>query len=295
MKVVIISPVRDEAEFIGTTIQSMINQTLLPTEWIIVNDGSKDDTENIIKEFMNKARFIRYIYAPDRGYRKPGQGVVETFYVGFKKMVTTDYDVIAKLDGDLQLPPYTLERICNEFIANPKLGITGATRYERLKEKGDFKRVLVPKGFVGGPNKFYKRQCFEDIGGLIPRAGWDGVDVIKANMKGWETREIQDLKIIHLRSTGTSTGEGLKRASEKDGDISYYMGGYLWYFALHALGRSLWMRNPWLGYYMLKGYLKSKRNNSVRESDEFRKFLKKKQLENMVDWARQALRYFIKN
>lgn len=75
MKVVIVTPVRDEAQFITTTIQSMLGQTLLPIEWIIVNDGSKDETESIIKEFMTKASFIRYVCLPGRGYRRPGQGV----------------------------------------------------------------------------------------------------------------------------------------------------------------------------------------------------------------------------
>ena len=269
----------------------MTEQALFPDEWIIVNDGSTDKTGTIIQKVLKKYKFIKYLQLPDRGYRKPGKGVVEAFNEGLKKISIKDYDILAKFDGDLKFPPDTLESIRNAFLKNPKLGITGGTRYERLNNTGPFKKAYVPYGFICGDHKFYRKQCFEHINGLIPRAGWDGIDTIKANMKGWETWEIEDLKIFHLRQDGTAKGEGLKKAFEKDGDINYYMGGYLWYFFLRVILRSIQRRNQKIGYYMINGYLKSKRNNIVRESDDFRKFLKKVQLKNMIYWIKLALNF----
>jgi biofilm PGA synthesis N-glycosyltransferase PgaC len=284
MKFVIITPTRNEDKYIHHTLESMIAQSLLPIKWIIVDDGSNDNTSKIIKSFMRKAPFIKYVYNPDRGYRKPGAGVVEAFYTGYKKIGEEDYDVVAKFDADLQFPPHTLKNIANAFEENPNLGITGAIRYERSGSNGQFRKVLVPAGFVGGPTKFYRKQCFNDIDGLIPRAGWDGVDTIKANMHGWETGELRELKILHLKPTGTSLGEGLKRACEKYGDVSYYMGGYFWYFILRMIGRSVHSRNPKVGYFMLVGYFTSLFNHEKRESSEFRKFLKKIQRKNILYW-----------
>lgn len=289
MKIIIITPVRNEEQYIKITIECMLVQTILPIKWIIVNDGSTDETEKIVREFMKEASFIECVSLPDRGYRKPGQGVIEAFYEGLKKIIATDYDIISKFDADLKFPPDTLEKICNAFRDDPKLGITGGTRYEQINNNGVFKKVLVPKEFVGGPNKFYRKKCFEDIGGLILRAGWDGVDTIKANMKGWRTGEIESLKFIHLKPTGTAKGEGLSRACEKYGDVSYYMGGYVWYFILRVIGRSVRAGNPKVGYYMVMGYVKAKRNNVIRESHEFRRFLKRNQIKNMVYWFKQAL------
>lgn len=289
MKFVIITPVRNEDQYISTTMKSMITQTLLPLEWIIVNDGSTDNTENIINDLMKGKSFIKYIGLKDRGWRKPGKGVIESFYEGFTKIETKNYDILAKFDGDLEFPPYTLEKISTAFSKDPKLGITGGTRYERKRKDQFLHKVLVPKGFVGGPFKFYRRECFEDINGLIRRAGWDGVDIIKANMMGWRTGELESLKIIHLKPTGTAEGEGLMKANEKDGDINYYMGGYVWYFLLRVLGRSLEGRSAKIGYYMIRGYLKSWYINEKRESMEFRRHLKRIQIKNIVFWSRLAI------
>lgn len=286
MKLIIITPTRNEEDFIQATLKCMLAQTILPTRWIIVNDGSTDGTDKIVRACLKHAPFIEYISLADRGYRKPGQGVVEAFCEGYERITGDDYDVIAKFDADLEFPPDTLERISNAFRNDPELGITGGTRYERVSGKGDFKKVLVPKGFVGGPTKFYRKKCFEDINGLIQRAGWDGVDTIRANMKGWRTGELESLKIIHLKPTGTAKGEGLKKACEKYGDVSYFMGGYLWYFLLRVIGRSLQRRSLRVGFYMIKGYLRSHINSLERESQEFSKFLKKIQKQNMIYWIK---------
>jgi glycosyltransferase involved in cell wall biosynthesis len=291
MRIVIITPTRNEEEYIKDTLECMIAQTVLPVKWIIVNDGSTDRTEKTIKEFEKDAPFIEYILLPDRGYRKPGQGVVEAFYEAYKTIENENYDIIAKFDADLKFPPDTLETICNAFKNDTKLGVTGGTRYEKIIENGDYEKVLVPRGFVGGPTKFYRKKCFEDINGLIRRAGWDGADTIKANMNGWKTGEIESLKVIHLKPTGTAKGEGLRRACEKYGDVSYYMGGYLWYFFLRVIGRSLEGRNLKVGYYMIKGYLRLKIKNETRESTEFRRYLKKVQVQNMIYWIRLLFGY----
>ncbi len=288
MRIILITPVRNEEEFILTTLKCMLAQTVLPTKWIIVNDGSTDNTEKIIKGFVNNASFIENVTLSDRGYRIPGQGVIEAFYEGFNKIGDEVYDVLAKFDGDLEFHPDTLEKISDAFRNDQKLGITGGTRYERRNSSMPFKKMLVPKGFVGGPFKFYRKKCFEDINGLIKRAGWDGVDTIKANMKGWNTGEIESLKIIHLRPTGTAKGEGLKRACEKYGNVSYYMGGYVWYFILRVMGRSIQSHNPKVGYYMVKGYLEAIFKDKDRESHEFRRYLKRKQIGNIIYWFKQV-------
>lgn len=282
MKIIIITPVRDEEDYIKVTIESVLRQTLLPYRWVIVDDGSTDNTGAIIQTFAYKMPFMQYVRINDRGYRMPGQGVVEAFYAGFKTIEGLDYDIIAKMDGDLQFERETFEIIANRFLDEPKLGITGVVRYERMTPQDPLKRIVVGKGHVTGAFKFYRKRCFEDIGGLVPRAGWDGIDVVKARMKGWETGEIESLKLFHLRPTGTAKGEGLKKAYEKYGDISYYMGGYFWYFALRVMARSLKRRNPRIGFHMINGYLTSKRNSAGRESRSFRSAFKKLQRERMV-------------
>ncbi len=286
MRIIIITPVRNEEKYIRATISSIVKQTLIPSMWIIVNDGSKDNTEKIISRFARKYEFIKSISLPDRGYRLPGQGVVEAFYQGYNRIKNVEYDVLAKLDGDLEFPSDTLQTIALAFESDSRLGITGATRYEKSRYSKSYKKVLVPNGFVGGPAKFYRKECFEQIGGLICRAGWDGVDTITANMKGWKTSEIESIKLLHLRPTGASKGEGLRRSCEKYGNVSYYMGGYLWYFILRLIFRSILGRNILIGYYMLKAYVEAKMNGAPRETLAFRSFLKKRQIRNLYHWIK---------
>ena len=284
MKFLIITPVRNEERFIPFTIDSMLAQTLPPYRWILVDDGSTDNTGNIIRAHMKKGRFIEYLPVENRGFRNPGKGVIDTFYYGYNSIDSHDYDVIAKFDADLQFSPDMLQKIADAFAKYERLGVTGGTRYERRENGKAFRKVLVPHGFVGGPYKFYRKECFKDIGGLIHRAGWDGVDTVKANMLGWQTYELPHVRIIHLKPTGTAKGEGLKKACEKYGDVSYYMGGYFWYFMLRVVGRSIHGRNPKIGLYLLRGYFRSFSQRLPRESRRFRRYLKRDQISRLAHW-----------
>ncbi len=286
MRVAIITPVRNEKEHIGTTIRCMADQTLLPALWVIVDDGSTDGTTEIIEERAAGHSFIKHVIVPDRGFRKPAVGVIESFYEGMKEVEKIDYDVVSKFDGDLEFPPDTIEQICRAFRENPELGITGGSRFERISPSAPLKELIVPDDYVCGIDKFYRRECFEEIGGLICRAGWDGVDTIKANMKGWKTGQLKTLKVVHLKATGTAKGEGLKKAGLKYGDISYYMGGYFWHFVLHTMKLIIFNRKPILGYYMLKGYFGALLRGEKKESADFRRALKKRQRKNVATWLK---------
>jgi poly-beta-1,6-N-acetyl-D-glucosamine synthase len=284
MKLIIITPVRNEEKYIDSCIQCMLRQTYLPKKWIIVNDGSDDDTEKIVLEYADKHDFMKYIKIPDRGYRYPGRGVVDAFYVGYETLDKEEFDIIAKFDGDLSFPEHMMEKIVDAFKKDPVLGITGGVRYDAVREN-EFKKVIVPKYYVGGPTKFYRKECFVSIRGLIKRAGWDGADVIRAQKEKWKTGEIPDLFIYHLRPTGTSRGEGLAKASLKYGDVSYYLGGYPWYFVLRVLGRSFDNKSPKMLYYMIKGYLSSKYNKLPREEDVYRDYFKLIQMDNVKGYV----------
>jgi len=281
MKIAVITSVRNEAGYIKTAIRCMLAQTVPPARWVIVDDGSSDGTGAIIGEKLAGVPFVRYVVLPDRGYRKPAVGVVESFYRGREEIADLDYDVIAKLDGDLEFPSDMIAKISEAFREDPRLGITGGCQYEGGEEKESRRRIRHPRGFVSGIAKFYRRECFEEIGGIILRAGWDGVDTVRAGMKGWRTGQLEDLKIYHLRTTGTARGEGIKKAGLKYGDVSFYMGGYFWYFLLHVMRLMILYRSLAVGFWTMAGFFKSLASREPRETKEFRRYLKRRQLQNL--------------
>jgi glycosyltransferase involved in cell wall biosynthesis len=251
MRYVVITPVRNEAEFIERTIQSMIAQSAKPTEWIIVNDGSTDKTAEIVAKYTAEQPWIRLVNRADRGIRQRGKGVIEAFYDGFNRLASHDYDIIVKLDGDLSFDPTYFEALLGEFASNPQLGIAGGGVYERLK--GENWVLDASRDHVRGPTKLYRRTCFEAIGGLVASLGWDGVDEWKALMLGWEVRSFLKLKVFHYRYTGAATG-GLKNRVEL-GYGAHYMGYHP--FFIIARGIRHMFRRPYLigGMTMITAYL----------------------------------------
>ncbi len=236
-KYAIVSPVRDEEEYIEQTLRSVIQQSVRPTEWIIVDDGSKDRTAEIIDEYAKKYPWIKALHRNDRGQRVPGTGVMEAFYSGYDKLASKDWEFIVKLDGDVGLGPDYFEQCFERFDQDPKLGMCGGVMY-RI-DNGEEKLESHPLVHVRGPIKLYKRQCWDAIGGLIKAPGWDTVDEIQANRLGWHTRSFQDLKVIHYRPTGAA--QGVWKDSVKNGRADY-ISGYHPLFMIAKCARRLFAK-----------------------------------------------------
>jgi biofilm PGA synthesis N-glycosyltransferase PgaC len=227
---VVISPVRDESEFISLTIESMIKQTIKPVAWIIVNDGSKDKTEAIVRQYLQNYPWIKLVNRQDRGIRQRGKGVVEAFYAGFNTLAE-DYEFIVKLDGDLSFEPDFFETLLMKFASDPRLGIAGGGVYERPDGKSWV--LFAYEDEVRGPNKMYRRSCFEAIRGLVPAMGWDGIDEWKALSAGWKVQSFFEIKVFHYRLTGAATG--FLKSYVEQGHATYFMG----YQPLYLIARGI--------------------------------------------------------
>lgn len=196
----IISPVRNEEEYVEKTIHSVINQTVKPQEWIIVNDGSTDRTPEIIKKYVKKYDWIRLLNLEDRGFYYPGTGIVNVVKNGYNSISKNDWEYIVKLDCDISVEEDYFENIFKEFEKNSNLGIASGAIYlfngkKTKKEKSQFDHPW-------GASKIYCRKCFGQINAWEPMPGWDLADNLAAQMKGWETRCFDEFKIYHYRGTG---------------------------------------------------------------------------------------------
>jgi glycosyltransferase involved in cell wall biosynthesis len=237
---VIITPVRNEENYIESTIASVVRQTVRPAEWVIVDDGSSDKTGEIIDRYAAQEPWILVVHRTDRGFRKAGGGVIEAFYDGYKELRCTGWEFLTKLDGDLTFAPDYFEKCLARFRSDPSLGIGGGDIYHDLSGKMTIERT--PKFHVRGATKIYRRSCWEAIGGLWPGAGWDTIDEVTANMLGWKTYSFSELQLHHHRFTGTA--DGLLRDRMKSGEVCYTSG----YHPLFVVARCLFrvVQTPYL-------------------------------------------------
>jgi poly-beta-1,6-N-acetyl-D-glucosamine synthase len=220
---VVITPVRNEADHLGSTIRSMVDQTCRPIRWIIVDDGSSDSTPRILDAAAKQHSWIHVVRRPDRGMRKSGAGVVEAFYDGYPAIAGFPWEFLVKLDADLSFDPEYFVGCFARFRKDLALGIGGGTVC--IVENG--KIVVESKGdppfHVRGATKIYRRECWEDIAPLLQAPGWDTIDEVKANMRGWRTCTFTDLRLIQLKATGKADGVWLNWYKNGRG---CYMSGY---------------------------------------------------------------------
>ncbi|OJV39432.1 MAG: glycosyl transferase family 2 [Acidobacteriales bacterium 59-55] len=255
-KYVIITPARDEEQYIERTIHAVAGQSIRPAQWILVNDGSCDATGEIIDRYAASHAWITAVHRSNRGHREAGGGVVRTFYDGYAKLKSMDWDFLVKLDADLSFSPDYFERCFAEFDSNLSLGIGGGGVYHEVA--GQLKLEHTPKFHVRGATKIYRRECWDELGGLLPAPGWDTVDELKANMLGWTTRSFLKLCVSHYRFTGSA--DGAWRNSIKDGRANYVAGYHPLFMLLKCVRRLA--RKPYVSgstglmYGFLSGYWK---------------------------------------
>jgi len=204
IRYVIITPVRNEAEFLEDNIRSVASQSIKPAEWIMVDDGSTDATGKIMDQWASRCSWIKPLHRGDRGFRYPGTGVIEAFNDGYNVLTVKDWDFLVKLDGDLTFSPDYFEQCFEKFFQDTKLGIGGGILYQ---DTDDETTIEKNQDFhVRGATKIYRRACWKGLGGLLVSPGWDTVDELKAHFLGWTTRTFHDIKVLHRRPTGAVDG-----------------------------------------------------------------------------------------
>jgi poly-beta-1,6-N-acetyl-D-glucosamine synthase len=256
IKYIIITPIRDEEAYIEKTITSVISQTILPVEWVIVNDGSTDRTGDIVEKYVEKYPWINAVHKENRGFRSAGGGVIEAFYSGYDALKAKDWNFIVKLDGDLSFDNDYFEENFEHFRKLQEIGIGGGLIYNIVN--GALKMEQHPLFHVRGATKIYKRECWDAIGGLLRAPGWDTLDEVKANMMGWKSQTFPDLKVVHYRYTGAADGQW--RTCVKYGRANYISGYHPLFMGLKCL-RRVFNKPILLGafgilYGFVSGYLK---------------------------------------
>ena len=200
MKIYIVIPAHNEAEFIGKTLQSLVEQSFLPKKIVVVDDNSSDKTAEIVSGFCDKYPFISLVKNSSSEEHLPGSKVIYAFNIGYQTL-DEEYDIICKFDADLIFPQDYLKTIRQHFQADPKVGIAGGF-CSILKNGNWVLENLTDSDHLRGALKAYRKACFLSIGKLKPAMGWDTADELLAQFYGWSVKTDKELLVQHLKPTG---------------------------------------------------------------------------------------------
>lgn len=215
----IVTPVRNEQDMLPKLANSIFRQTVLPTLWLIVDDGSSDNTPNVIYSLKRQYNWITSIRLPDRGYYSRGEGSYATAAKGFKHMLSSNVQVFGIFDADISFEKTTIERIRDAFLKSNKLGIYGGEIVELINGKWEAS-IKLPKDFVRGACKFFRRQCYVDIGGIKLGKSSNIISNMEALMHGWNVERDILLLIKHHRSGG-SRNSFVQRYTKAGSEAAY--------------------------------------------------------------------------
>ncbi len=222
---VLITPARNEAALIEKTLQSVISQTVPPERWVVVDDGSSDRTEDIVKRYARQFGFIQLLKLDRSHSERNFSSQVYAIRAGFNLIQNRQYGWIGNLDADISLPPDYYERMIGRFQRNAKLGLAGGFIYEKVD--GAFRsRRYNHVNSIPHAIQFFRRECYEAIGGYLPLkyGGPDWCAEVMARMKGWETQAFPDVRVYHHRPTGSV--EGMLHAKFRMGLMDYSLGSH---------------------------------------------------------------------
>ncbi len=287
---VLISPCRDEAKYMRQTLDTVVAQSVRPAKWVIVDDGSTDETPKILAEYAAQYDWIKIVTRSNRGRRAVGPGVIDAFYAGYAAINSAEFDFVCKLDLDLRLPHRYFEILMDRMMANPRIATCSGKAYVEENGRLVFERHGDETSL--GMTKFYRVSCFEAIGGFVREVMWDGIDCHRCRMHGWIacSWDESELRFVHLRPMGSSQ-QSIYTGRMRHGFGQYYMGTGFLFIVASALYRIV--ERPYLlgSLAIVWGWIQSALQRKPRyEDEEFRKFLRRYQWRALLIGKKRAIK-----
>ena len=279
MKYYIVIPSYNEEALIPLTLQSLISQTVLPSKIVVVNDNSTDKTAEVVLEFAKENSFISLVNKTSENIHLPGSKVIQAFQKGFETL-DDNYDIIVKLDADLIFPSNYFETVIKHFQSDSKIGMAGGFCY--IEKNGEWiLENLTDKDHIRGALKAYRKECFQQIGGLKPAMGWDTVDELLCKYYNWKVVTDESLHVKHLKPTGANYN---KTARYKQGEAFYSLGYGFWITAIASAKLAMMKKKPVLFLDYIRGFWKAKwAKKPMLVNAEQAKFIRNYRLKKMKE------------
>ena len=276
-RLLIVSPVYNEAGFLDATAAAIAAQEHPPDRWVIVDDGSADRTLEIAREWERKLDFVTVIEAVQVEHVVGADNLAlareaRAFNLGLEHAGWQDFTHIGKLDGDVVLPPGWFATLLARFREQPTLGLAGGRLIEPSPD--GWKRISIPDYHVHGAVKLFTRECLHEIGGIPERLGWDTIDETYARMRGYDTHSFADLVAKHHRHWGSA--DGRLRGRARHGECAWILHYGLGWVTLRSFKIALVPPRGLSGLAFLYGYVAAAVRRTPRVPDrQFRRFVRR--------------------
>ncbi len=290
IKYIIITPAYNEAGYIKKTIESVVCQTILPSLWVIVDDGSTDNTAAIIGDYSKRYSWIQYLRREKEAGHSYFASNVYAIIAGYEQVKDLDYDFLAVLDADITLPEDYYEQIFKRFDKDEKLG-TASGVYQDVVD-GKLRKMMNDRRSTPKAIQVFRRQCFEDIGGYLPMkyGGEDTCSCVMARMKGWKAWSFPELCVIHNKPAGTGHTGNMLKIRFRNGLNEYGLATHPVFMLVKSL-RRCFKERPYVlgGLARLTGFLYGCCLREKRQvSNDFVKFIRKEQIGRVFNFNRIA-------
>ena len=290
MKYVLITPAHNEERFIAKTLESVASQSLLPEQWVIVDDGSTDGTAEVVTSYAQRFPWIQLVNRSQR-IKRDFAGKVHAFNAGLERVESVEFDVVGNLDADISFDPDYLDFLMRKFAKDPGLGVAGTPFLENGYDSA--RDSFEGENHVAGGCQLFRRGCFQDVGGYIPNpaGGIDWIAVTTARMKGWKVQCFRQKRFHHHRTLGTAE-RGHLRALFSYGEKDYYLGGSpIWqlFRVIYRMGK-----NPPIvgGLALMAGYVWAALRRVRRAvSPELMRFHRREQMRKLKSLFHHLLRF----
>ncbi|WMW23245.1 glycosyltransferase [Methanolobus mangrovi] len=253
---IVVTPCKNEEESLPSLIDSVINNTIKPNLWVIVDDGSTDSTPLILENLKNKVEWV-YVISEKESKRDLSfhyAQIVDSaikYSIDFCDKNAISHEFIALIDADMVLDKDFFEKILGQFETDPDLGVcSGSAAYylgdKLVHENG---RSQNP---IGGL-RVWRKECFEESGGFPLSYSADSVSNVMAILSGWKIKKYND--IIAITSRPTNSTEGLWKGYKVRGISDYYRDYYPIYVLLKSLKYCIKYPFFYIGVAYLYGYI----------------------------------------
>jgi len=286
IKYIIVTPAFNEAEYIEQTIKGVLAQSVLPCKWIVVDDGSTDDTAKIVLRYAEGYKWIQYIYrTKELGQSYYGSNV-NAIMTGYAQIKTVNYDFLAILDADISLPKNYYEQIFSRFSQDEKLGVASGVYEDKIN--GKLRKILNDRRSTPKAIQVFRKECFEQIGGYLPLkyGGEDTCSCVMARMNGWKSWSFPELCVVHNKPIGTGHAGNMLKIRFRHGLNEYGLATHPLFMLVKSLRRCVKER-PIIagGLARMAGFLYGYCSREKRQiPDEMVRFIRREQMGRLFNF-----------